>query len=121
MSYLNRTADRRADVRRVLPTAKTVVALGTIYNVDRGYSTENENTGQAHVARYAWGADYHKTVGDRTARLLDWMRETSRVPFDARTYVDTGPIQERVYAQHAGLGWIGKNTCVINDELDASC
>ena len=117
MGYLKRTAERRSDARRVLPTAKTVVALGTIYNVDRSYSTESVTSDQAHVARYAWGEDYHKTIGKRTAALLDWMQATSLVPFDAKAYVDTGPVQERVYAQHAGLGWIGKNTCVINQNL----
>ena len=117
MGYLERTADRRADVRRVLPTARTVVALATVYNVDRPYSTEIADPGQAHVSRYAWGTDYHDTVGQRTEALLAWMREASDIPFEAKAYVDTGPVQERVYAQHAGLGWIGKNTCVINPNL----
>ena len=117
MGYLERTADRRADVRRVLPTARTVVALATVYNVDRPYSTESADPGQAHVSRYAWGTDYHDTVGQRTEALLAWMREASDIAFEAKAYVDTGPVQERVYAQHAGLGWIGKNTCVINPDL----
>ena len=49
--------------------------------------------------------------------LVDWMRERAGAGFEARAYVDTGPVQERVYAQYAGLGWIGKNTCVINPEI----
>jgi len=54
---------------------------------------------------------------ERLEALVTWMREASRQPFEARAYVDTGPVQERVYAQHAGIGWIGKNTCVINPQL----
>jgi epoxyqueuosine reductase len=69
------------------------------------------------VARYAWGDDYHEVIGSRLEALLGWMRECSPVPFEARAYVDTGPVLERVYARHAGIGWIGKNTCVINPEL----
>jgi len=56
-------------------------------------------------------------LGRRMEALLAWMREISDAPFDARAYVDTGPVQERVYAQHAGLGWIGRNTCLINPEI----
>ena len=72
---------------------------------------------RAQIARYAWGDDYHDVIGARLDALLAWMREQSPEPFEARAYVDTGPVQERVYAQHAGIGWIGKNTCVINPEL----
>jgi epoxyqueuosine reductase len=56
-------------------------------------------------------------IGARMEALLAWMRERSPEPFDGRAYVDTGPIQERVFARHAGLGWIGKNSCVINPEI----
>ena len=117
MAYLHRTADRRADVRNVIPTAQTVIMTGTIYNTDRPYSTECADPNRAQIARYAWGDDYHDVIGERMELLLSWMRERSPEPFEARAYVDTGPVQERVYAQHAGVGWIGKNTCVINPEI----
>jgi epoxyqueuosine reductase len=114
MSYLQRSADRRADVRAVLPSARSVVVLGTLYNVARPYSTELRDPGIARIARYAWGDDYHEVLTRRLDALLSWMRDAHPDPFEARAYVDTGPVQERVYAQYAGVGWIGKNTCLIN-------
>ena len=117
MAYLRRSSERRADVRNVLPSAKTVIVTGTLYNTDVPYSTESAGPGRAQIARYAWGDDYHDVIGARLEALLFWMRESSAQPFEARAYVDTGPVQERVYARHAGLGWIGKNTCVINPAL----
>ena len=116
MAYLNRSADRRADVRNVIPTARSVIVTATVYNTDRPYSTECRDSERAHIARYAWGDDYHDVIGARMEQLLEWMRTASNEPFEARAYVDTGPVQERVYAQYAGIGWIGKNTCVINPE-----
>jgi epoxyqueuosine reductase len=117
MAYLERSAERRADVRAVVPTARTVIATATVYNTDRPYSTECADRGRAQIARYAWGDDYHDVIGARLEALLAWMREAAPAPFEARAYVDTGPVQERVYARHAGIGWIGKNTCVINPQL----
>jgi epoxyqueuosine reductase len=117
MEYLSRTAERRADVRRVLPSTRSVIVTATVYNVDRPYSTECKDPARAHIARYAWGDDYHDVIEQRLDRLLHWMRDRSPQPFEARRYVDTGPVQERVYAQHAGIGWIGKNTCVIHPAL----
>ena len=117
MAYLHRSADRRSDVRHVLPTARTVICTATVYNTDRPYSTECANPNRAQIARYAWGDDYHDVIAARLDALLAWMRASSPEPFEARAYVDTGPVQERVYAQYAGIGWIGKNTCVINPEL----
>jgi epoxyqueuosine reductase len=117
MTYLHRSAKKRVDIRNVVPAAQTVIVTATVYNTDRPYSTQCEDRGRAQIARYAWGDDYHDVIGARLAALLSWMRETSVEPFDARAYVDTGPVQERVFAQHAGIGWIGKNTCVINPAL----
>jgi epoxyqueuosine reductase len=117
MTYLHRSAKKRVDIRKVVPTARTVIVTATVYNTDRPYSTQCEDRGRAQIARYAWGDDYHDVIGARLDALLAWMRESSPEPFDARAYVDTGPVQERVFAQHAGIGWIGKNTCVINPAL----
>jgi epoxyqueuosine reductase len=116
-AYLHRTAHLRADVRRVLPSARTVIVTATVYNTDRPYSIESADPSRAQIARYAWGDDYHDVIGGRLEALLAWMRARSPEPFDSRAYVDTGPVQERVYAQHAGIGWIGKNSCVIHPEL----
>jgi epoxyqueuosine reductase len=116
MSYLARSAEQRADVRAVIPSARSVIVTATVYNTDRPYSTECADAAQAQIARYAWGDDYHDVISARLNALVAWMRETSPEPFEARAYVDTGPVQERVYAQYAGIGWIGKNTCVINPE-----
>jgi epoxyqueuosine reductase len=117
MRYLARSADRRGDVRCVLASTRSVISLATNYNVDRPYSTERSDRGEALISRYAWGDDYHDVIGRRLESLLAWMRDTSDQPFEAKPYVDTGHVQERVYARHAGLGWIGKNTCLINPEM----
>jgi epoxyqueuosine reductase len=117
MAYLSHSAARRADVRNVLPSARSVIALATLYNTSRPYSTECADPERAQVARYAWGDDYHVVIGRRLDALIAWMHEQHPAPFEAAPYVDTGPVQERVYAQHAGIGWIGKNACVINERL----
>ena len=106
-----------SDVRNVVPSARSVIVTGTLYNSGQPYSTERTDATRGEVARYAWSRDYHHVIGERLDALLAWMTEQHPEPFDARAYVDTGPVQERVYAQYAGLGWIGKNTCVINPEL----
>ena len=117
MGYLPRTAERRSDVRNVMPSARSVIVTGTLYNCGHPYSTERNDATRGEVARYAWSQDYHHVIGERLDGLLKWMAAEHHAPFEARAYVDTGPVQERVYAQYAGLGWIGKNACVINPEL----
>ena len=124
MTYMSRSAERRADVRNVVPGARSVIVTGTLYNTgsdsgDELYAGSEDNKEvltpeRAVIARYAWGDDYHDVLKARLDALLAWMRAESPEAFDARAYVDTGPVQERVYAQYAGLGWIGKNSCLIN-------
>ncbi len=115
MTWLNRTVRVRSDVRHILPAARSVVVTGTLYNTDRPYSAQVP-AGVAQLSRYAWGEDYHAIIGARLDALTAWMHAASPTPIETRPYVDTGPVQEKVYAQYAGLGWIGKNTCLINPE-----
>jgi epoxyqueuosine reductase len=116
MGWMHRSADKRADVRRVVPNARSVIVTATLYNTERPYSADLD-ADVARISRYAWGDDYHDVLTERLEALVAWMRAESPEPFEARAYVDTGPVQERVYAQYAGLGWIGKNTCLINPEI----
>lgn len=117
MTYLAESADLRADVRAVVPGARSVIVTGTLYNTRPESGDVPPAPGTARIARYAWGDDYHDVLRARINDLVDWMREASPEPFDARAFVDSGPVQERVYGLYAGLGWIGKNTCLINPEV----
>ena len=117
MTYLNRTARVRADVRHWLPSARSVIVVASLYNTDEPHDIEIADPARARIARYAWGDDYHDVMGRRLADLAAWMREEAGPGFDARWCVDDGPVQEKVYACHAGIGWIGKNTCVISPEV----
>ena len=132
MEYMSKSAERRADIRNFLPSAKSVIVTAAIYNTaEGGRPTADPSTSSGspraksrgegprdpvQVARYARGQDYHVVLGGRLRALLDWMKAQQPEPFDADLFVDKHHVQERVYAQHAGLGWIGKNTCLINRE-----
>ncbi|MFN7981633.1 MAG: tRNA epoxyqueuosine(34) reductase QueG [Vicinamibacterales bacterium] len=117
MTFLEKSADLRDDARGVLPSAQSVIVTATVYNTDRPYSTQCTDPERAHVSRYAWGDDYHVVLMRRLDALVAWMHEQHPAPFEAAPYVDTGPLQERVFARHAGIGWIGKNCCVISPTL----
>jgi epoxyqueuosine reductase len=117
MAYLERTAASRADATGALHNARSVVVTATLYNADRPYSLQCDDPAAAHVARYAWGDDYHDVILRRLDALITWMHAVHPEPFEASPYVDTGPVQERVFARHAGIGWIGKNCCIIHPEL----
>ena len=117
MSWMPRSSDLRADVRAVVPGARSVIMTGTLYNTVAADASLDDAHDVARISRYAWGDDYHEVLKTRLDALLAWMRAASSEAFAAAAYVDTGPVQERVYAQYAGLGWIGKNTCLINNEV----
>ena len=106
------------DVRAVLPSARSVIVLATVYNVDAAVLER--------IARSRACGHRALRLGRRLPRrhrgapgrsLSSGCARATASDFEARAYVDTGPVQERVYAQYAGIGWIGKNTCLINEEL----
>ncbi len=136
MLYLHKSAATRSDIRNFLPSARSVIVTGTVYNTENPSGAARDLSGGTtglsggvkdlsgskasapiQVARYARGQDYHLVLAERLEKLVAWMRQQQAAPFDASIFVDKHHVQERVYARHAGIGWIGKNTCVINPEL----
>ncbi len=113
MHYLADSLDERTDVTVMLPTAKSVISLACVYNTE----PPGTPTGQPAIARYARGDDYHDVLVGRARQLLQWMSDTHGPGLEALSSVDSGPVQERVFAEQAGLGWIGKNTCLINPKI----
>ncbi len=115
MAYLEgRRAEVRGDPRLLLPSARSVVCVGKLYNTPWPYSTRYSAPELAWIARYAWGEDYHDVLSRGLKRLAALMTERAGAPFEYKIAVDTAPLLERAYARLAGLGWIGKNTCLIN-------
>jgi epoxyqueuosine reductase len=110
MGYLaDRRAEVRRDVRRLLPSAKTVICVGKLYHQSAPPTPE----GYGIVSRYAWGEDYHDTMQAGLEQMAARLQEIEEC--DWRVCVDTAPVLERTYARLAGLGWVGKNTCLINE------
>jgi epoxyqueuosine reductase len=130
---------KRASLSHVAPWARSVLVCAINYNTAQPYSTQASATGRGWISRYAWSReDYHEAVM-RRLRLVEHslQRELSGAGLGApdlitpdlitpdqttpdlitRCYVDTGPLVERVYAKYAGVGWIGKNTCILNQKL----
>ncbi len=114
---------RRASPEQVLPGARSIIVCALNYNTAQPHSTESspaeslEDSPRGWISRYAWGADYHEVLGAKLAALEAAMRAQFKESFDAKWYVDTGPVHERAAAHHAGLGWIGKHTLLINPEI----
>jgi epoxyqueuosine reductase len=129
MHYLENP--KRNDPRLVLPSAQSVLCVGLIYNAPFPYSTEvsagsstdemkpesgppADPTGpRAWISRYAWGRDYHDIMRTKLEGLRKAIEDLAP-GVETRVYVDTGPIVERAFARYSGIGWTGKNTCLIN-------
>jgi epoxyqueuosine reductase len=111
------------DARRRSPAAamdgvRNLIVCALNYNSPHPYSTESPtDPALGWISRYAWGDDYHDVLGEKLEKLLAAIQLQFGSDFTARTYVDTGPVAERVAAKHAGLGWLAKNTCLINEQL----
>ncbi len=125
MKYLEARDDsggfKRASLARVAPWARSVVVCAINYNTQNPYSTQVHDSSRGWISRYAWSRDdYHDAVLDRLKQVEAALRQAVPAELQAdlttRSYVDTGPIVERVYAKYAGVGWIGKNTCIINQK-----
>jgi len=116
MGYLadERSRRRRANPREILPECRSILVLGTPYPNPKSAQTDAGPPPQGRVAAYAWGEDYHNVLPERMKALVDFIEEQVGHPVSNRWYSDTGPILERDLAMRAGLGWIGKNTCLIN-------
>lgn len=112
MQYLERGREERRDVRNILPSAKSILALSLNYF----HPNPTPEAPHLKVSRYAWGDDYHEIIRDMLADLL--LKIKALAPeAEGRYYVDTGPVMDKAVAERAGIGWIGKHTNVITREV----
>jgi epoxyqueuosine reductase len=128
MEYLKRADDAgeylRGDLRRSMPWARSVIVCAVNYNAAAPKSIDHADSKAGWIARYAWsgqeksaaGSDYHDVLLHQLRALESELQERFGADASMRCYVDTGPLAERAYAASAGVGWIGKNTCVLNQE-----
>jgi epoxyqueuosine reductase len=120
LAYLaGERAEIRRDLDRLLPGVRSVICVAMNYNVELPYSTALPDATRAWISRYAWGDDYHQLFRAKLEALVGDLREASPQPaeFHARGAVDTSPILERALARRTVVGWMGKNTCLINQKL----
>lgn len=100
---------RRQDIQRVLPGVRSVISVALNYYSPHSHSDAPH---QGKISRYAWGRDYHRVLTKRLKALAQWLH-TQHPEIETRYYVDTGPVQEKVWAERAGVGWIGKHSNLI--------
>lgn len=112
MSYLEKYFDKRLDPTVLVPGAKSVISLLYNYYPKKDLARE----GEFKISKYAYGEDYHRVIKDKVKRLLDYIQqEVGSV--QGRAFVDSAPVMERAWAKRAGLGWVGKNSLLLNREM----
>ena len=114
MEYLRRRVEERVDPAVYLPGARSVVCVAVNYFVP--LESQEQGAALGKVARYALADDYHEVMKPKLHALADWIRQMSP-GCETKAAVDTAPVMEKELAARAGVGWMGKNTCVINQEI----
>jgi epoxyqueuosine reductase len=120
MDYLARHHALRIDPRQLLPGARSIIVVADLYRPPQEDATRRDaaNAGPTgRIARYAWGRDYHRALRKKLHHLADRLHEMLPEPFESRVCIDTAPIVEREWAAVAGVGWIGKNTMVLDEAI----
>ena len=113
MDYMNKNIEKRKDVSILLSGAKSVISLAINYFVNKKYSGKPE---YGKISRYAWGKDYHLVIWEKLSQLETELKEIDN-NIEFRSYVDTGPVMDKAWAVKSGIGWMGKNTNIINKEI----
>ena len=118
MTYME-DVQKRSDVRKINKSFKSVITCGINYNsIDNDNTSKSVNeTTKGWISRYATGDDYHKLLEKKLKRITFEIKNLFPFKIEAKYYVDTGPILERAYASNSGVGWIGKNSCLINKDI----
>jgi epoxyqueuosine reductase len=112
MAWMGKAPEKRADPRLVLPGCRSIISVGVNYLTDH---RADEQPGHGRIARYAWGKDYHKILGERLSEFE--CRIQALAPGAVtRSYVDTGPVMEKAWAERAGLGWVGKHSNLVSTQ-----
>lgn len=117
MGYLRRQLPKRLDPRQILPAAQSVIVVGVNYHTDHPLTSEVQSKTRGWISRYAWGEEYHEVIGEKLKNFHEFLEKEIGGQYEGRYYVDTGPVLDRVFAKYAGIGWFGKNTCIINQQV----
>jgi epoxyqueuosine reductase len=112
MFYMEKNLEKRKNIKKILPSAKSVISLALNYYTSESFTNEKD---KGKISRYAWGKDYHLIIWQKLDELETSLKEINP-DFESLSYVDTGSFMDKVWAVRAGIGWMGKHTNVINKE-----